>query len=172
MGKSLNTTLNILDSVSIYTGKLFSWLLLPMVASLVYEVIVRYLFASPTIWAGDLTCMLCGTLSMFGAVYTLQNKMHISCDFIYRLWPKRLQALVDILLYLFLFFPSMGIFLWKGWEFALISWIQKERLITGPWMPPAYPVKMVIPIATALLLLQGVSEFVKRFYVFVRNRDL
>ena len=172
MGKSLRTTVNVLDSVSIWTGKLFSWLLLPMVGSLVYEVTARYFFLSPTIWAGDLTCMLCGTLSMFGAVYTLQKKMHISTDFLYRLWPKRLQALADIILYLFFFFPSMGIFLWKGWDFASISWAQKERLITSPWMPPAYPVKMMIPIATALLILQGVSECIKSFYTFVRNRDL
>lgn len=165
-------TVQVLDRVSIWSGKLVAWLIVPMVLSLVYEVTARYALSRPTVWAYDVTYMLYGTFFMLGAAYTLHRKGHIRTDFFYRLWPVRWQGAVDALLYLFCFFPALGIFLWASWEFAEASWVRRERIVTSPWMPPVYPFKAVLPVATTLLLVQGISEFLKSVYAALRGRWL
>src|SRR3982751_6284717 len=86
-------TIKVLDSISVGSGKLVAWLIVPMVASLVYEVIARYLFNAPTEWAYDMTFMLYGTFFMLGAAYTLQQKGHIRTDSLYIDWSPRRQAI-------------------------------------------------------------------------------
>ncbi len=161
--------IRLFDSLSTWSGKLFAWLVIPMVGSLVYEVVARYFFERPTIWAYDMTYMFYGSHFMLGAAFTLARKGHIRTDFFYRLWSARSQGTVDALLYAFLFFPAMGVFFWLSWDFALKSWIQGERIVTSPWNPPVYYFKTVMPLAGLLLLLQGIAEFLKSLYAAVRG---
>ena len=93
-----------LAQISIWSGKAFAWLIIPMVLCLVYEVFARYLFNAPTLWAYDMTYMLYGTHFMLGAAYTLAMQGHIRTDFFYRLWPVRWQGTLDSFLYIFSFF--------------------------------------------------------------------
>lgn len=167
---ALEKTLKVLDSISIWTGRLFAWLVIPLMLALVYEVIARKFFLRPTVWASDTSYMLYGTLFMMGAAYALYRKAHIRTDFFYRLWSPRVQGTVDALLYLLFFFPGIGLFLWAGWDFAHTSWIQGERTITSAWHPPIYPLKTVIPVAAGLLLLQGVSEFLQSVYAALHGK--
>ena len=120
--------------------------------------------AHPTLWAYDLSYMLYGAMFMLGAAYTLQRGAHIRTDFLYQNWPVRVQALVDAACYVLLFFPGIAIFLWIGTEFAWQSYLREERSVGSSWMPIIYPLKAVLPIATALLLLQGVAELLKCVY--------
>ncbi|MBI3030789.1 MAG: TRAP transporter small permease subunit [Candidatus Rokubacteria bacterium] len=165
----MRTTIKILDAVSLWAGRLFGWLVIPLIGVLVYEVVMRKFFIRPTAWASDISYMLYGSLFMMGAPYTLLRKGHIRTDFLYRLWSPRVQGSVDALLYFFFFFPGMGLFLWASWDFAYIAWIRDERAITSAWLPPIYPFKFVMPVATALLLIQGVSEFLKSLHAVLRG---
>lgn len=166
----LEKTVKVLDSVSIWTGRVVAWLVFPLMAALVYEVVSRKFFLRPTAWASDTSYMLDGALFMLGAAYTLARGRHIRTDFFYRDWPPRVQGTVDALLYLVLFFPGIGLFLWAGWGFASASWIQGERAVTSAWRAPIYLLKMVIPVTAGLLFLQGVSEFVKSVHAAWRGR--
>lgn len=150
-----------LDAVGIWTGKLFAWLIIPMVGALVYEVFARYAFDAPTMWAYDMTFMLYGAHFMLGAAFTLAKGAHIRTDFFYRLWPARVQACVDLSVYLLLFFPGMAFFFWVSADFAAKSWAQSELIVTSPWLPIVYPFKTVIPVTAALLMIQGVAESLK-----------
>lgn len=150
-----------LDAISTWSGKTVAWLIVPMVLSLVYEVVARYGFNSPTEWAYDITYMLYGALFMVGAAYTLQQQGHIRTDLFYGAWSPRRQGLVDAVCYILFFFPGMIAFLVVGWDFFATSFAQNERVVVSSWMPVIYPLKFVIPLATALLLLQGLSELIK-----------
>ena len=150
-----------LDALSEWTGRLVSWLIIPMVASLVYEVFARYLFDAPTVWAYDMTFMLYGTFFMMGAAYTLKHKGHIRTDSFYGEWSPRKQGWVDTVCYLVFFFPPLIAFLVVTWDYFYKSYGQDERIMTSPWMPIVWPFKFVLPLATALLLLQGISELLK-----------
>ncbi len=164
--------IRILDAISLWSGRIVAWLIIPMVLSLVYEVVARYLFDAPTAWAYDMTFMLYGSFFMIGSAYTLQRKGHIRTDSYYSGWSPRTQGWVDAACYLLLFFPPLVFFLVVGWDFFLKSYGQGERIVTSPWMPVVYPFKLAIPLATLLLLLQGASELMKSVWAGLKGEWL
>lgn len=168
--QTLRAVVAVLDWPGYWIGLLCAWLIVPMVAILVYEVVSRYLFDAPTIWAYDMTYMLYGSIFMLGAAYALGRDSHVRADFIYTWLPVRWQGFIDACFYLFLFFPALAIFTWLTLNYALQSWHMGERIPTSPWMPIIYPYKTVMPVTGLLLLIQGISEFLKSLYCVVTNR--
>jgi TRAP-type mannitol/chloroaromatic compound transport system permease small subunit len=152
--------IRVIDAISRWSGRIVAWGILPLIAVMGYEVVVRYTLR-PTLWAYDLSYMLYGAMFMLGAAYTLYRGAHIRTDFLYQKWPVKVQATVDAACYLLLFFPGIALFLWVGADFAYNSWIREERTVGSAWMPIIYPLKTVLPVAAGLLLLQGLSEFLK-----------
>jgi TRAP-type mannitol/chloroaromatic compound transport system permease small subunit len=159
-----------IDRISDWSGRIVCWLILPLVGSLTYEVFARYLFGAPTEWAYDVSYMLYGSLFMLGAAYALLRGGHIRTDMLYEKWSPRRQGTVDAVCYLFLFFPAMLFLLWMGGVEAWHAWEIGERSDQSPWRPILYPFKTVIPVTALLLLVQGVSEFLKSLYAVRTNR--
>jgi TRAP-type mannitol/chloroaromatic compound transport system permease small subunit len=157
-----------LDAASRWSARLFAWLIIPLMGAMTYEVVARYT-VNPTAWAYDTSYMLYGALFMLGAAYTLSRGAHIRADFLYRQWPTRVQGAVDAFCYLAFFFPGIGFFFWIGAEFAYDSWLQLERSPASAWMPPIYPLKSVLPVASLLLLVQGVSELIKSLHAALKG---
>jgi TRAP-type mannitol/chloroaromatic compound transport system permease small subunit len=151
----------VLDPIAIGSGKLAAWLIVPMVASLTYEVAARYLFNAPTVWAYDMTFMLYGSFFMLGAAFTLQRRGHIRTDSLYANWSPRRQALVDGVCYVVMFFPFVAVFLWSGWGYFVKAFVTDERFVSSPWMALTWPFKMVMPLTGLLLSIQGLSELCK-----------
>jgi TRAP-type mannitol/chloroaromatic compound transport system permease small subunit len=152
-----------LDRISLWTGRAVACLVVPMVLGLVWEVVARYVFRAPTVWAYDLTFMLFGTYFMLGSAYTLMRRAHIRTDTFYGNWSPRVQGWVDATCYAVLF-PALVIFFWIGWQYFVRSFGQGERIVTSPWMPIVYPFKFVIPLTAAMLLLQSLSEILKSLW--------
>jgi TRAP-type mannitol/chloroaromatic compound transport system permease small subunit len=168
----LTAIVNALDRLSEWSGLLFCWLVVPLVAGITYEVFARYMFHAPTIWAYDMTYMLYGSHFMLGAAYTLYKGGHIRTDVFYENWSIRRRGTIDAALYLCLFFPGIALFFWMGLQEALHSWDIREVSDASPWRPVIYPFKAVIPLALLLLLLQGISEFLKSAYAALTGRAL
>jgi TRAP-type mannitol/chloroaromatic compound transport system permease small subunit len=154
-----------LDRVNLIAGKLIAWLVIPMVLSLVYEVVARYLFNAPTVWAYDMTYMLYGTFFMIGSGYTLLRGGHIRTDMFYGAWSPRTQGWVDAVCYVLFFFPAIIAFLWVTWPFFATSFERGERVVSSPWMPVIYPLKFMLPLTCALLLIQGTAELLRCVHV-------
>jgi TRAP-type mannitol/chloroaromatic compound transport system permease small subunit len=170
--KALVATVRALDGLALWSGRVFCWLIVPLVVGLTYEVIARYVFHAPTIWAYDVAYMLYGSHFMLGAAYTLYRGAHIRTDIFYQNWSPRTRGAVDAILYLFLFFPGIALFFWMGWQEALHSWDIREVSDASPWRPIIYPFKAVIPVALLLLMIQGLSEFLKSAYAALEGREL
>ena len=168
---ALMSTVRVLDAISRWSGWIVCWLIIPLVGSLTYEVIARYVFNAPTIWAYDTSYMLYGSTFMLGAAFALYRGAHIRTDMLYQNWSPRTQGRIDAVCYLFLFFPAMIFFFWMGGQEALHSWSMLEKSDATPWRPPVYPFKTVIPVTALMLLMQGVSEFLKSVYA-VRTGQL
>jgi TRAP-type mannitol/chloroaromatic compound transport system permease small subunit len=150
-----------LDAITRYVGRSIAWLIVPMVLSLVWEVVARYFFNAPTEWAYDMTFMLYGTFFMVGSAWTLQRAGHIRTDIYYSRWTKRTRARVDLACYLALFFPAMAVFTWLTWAYFWRSFELNERIVTSPWLPIVWPFKFMMPAAGVLLLLQGIAETIR-----------
>ena len=161
---------NVIDKFTDTTGGWVSWLSVPLVLAVSYEVISRYFFDAPTIWSFDVTFMLYGTIFMLGAAYALSKGVHIRSDFLYRDWSVRRQATTDALLYVVFYFPSMMIFLWVASEYAYTAVVRWERGMDSAWMPYLGPVRSTMPIGIAFLVLQGISELLRCFYAMRTGR--
>jgi TRAP-type mannitol/chloroaromatic compound transport system permease small subunit len=152
---------NRIDKFTDTTGTWFSWLAVPLVAAVTYEVIARYFFNAPTIWSFDVTFMLYGTLFMLGAAYALHKGAHIRTDFFFERWSIRTKGMIDSIAYLVFFFPSLIVFFFVSWNEGWYAYTINETSEQTPWRPVLWPFKMVVPATCLLLLIQGVSETIK-----------
>ena len=139
-------------------------------AAMVYEVVARKLFVAPTMWAYDVSRMLCGAMFMLGAGYALSKGVHIRADFLYRNWPPRRQGMVDAALYVLFYFPALIFFAWVSYDYAADAWIRGERSMDTAWMAPLAPLRTAMPVGAVLLLVQGVSELLKSIHAIRTDR--
>lgn len=155
---SLKVALTAIDSLSTVVGKAVAWLIVVLTALIVCEVFSRYVLGSPHAWVFDASNMLYGGLFMLAGAYTLARNGHVRGDVLYMFLSPRAQAALDLALYLLFFFPGVIALAWAGTEFFSVSLAQREYSSITSDGPPIYPFKAVIPIAGALLLLQGLAE--------------
>jgi TRAP-type mannitol/chloroaromatic compound transport system permease small subunit len=146
------------DKLSAWFGKTFGWLVILMTLGMSYEVFVRYVLNEPTSWSLDVSFIMYGTLFMMGGAYTLSRGGHVRGDFVYRLWSVRTQATVDLILYIFFFFPGIIALMITGWKYASRSWGYQEVSINSPAGIPIFQFKTVIAVAGALLFIQGLAQ--------------
>ena len=149
------------DKISTFAGQLFSWLIVALTLLISWEVFSRYVMEHPHAWAFDVMIMLYGTLFMMAGAYTLSKNGHVRGDVLYGFFPPRLQAGLDLVLYIVFFVPGVVALVWAGYRYAGESWAINEHSNITADGPPIYPFKTVIPVAGAVLLLQGVVEIVR-----------
>src|SRR3974390_3054449 len=103
-----------IDAISTWVGKAVSWLIIALMAVVCIEVFKRYMLNAPTAWIFDLDNMLYGTLFMLCGAYTLAQNAHVRGDFLYSSMRPRLQASLDLVLYLAFFLPGIGALVYAG----------------------------------------------------------
>ena len=146
------------ESLSISIGRAFGWCILVLTLSVTYEVFVRYVLNAPTVWAFDMMVQMYGGLFLMAGPYALAQDAHVRGDVLYRLFPVKVQARIDLILYIFFFFPGMLALFYFGYEIASDSWRYKEVSWNSPARIQIYFFKSLIPLAGGLLILQGISE--------------
>lgn len=149
------------DRVSTWTGKAFAWLIVVLTLVICVEVFKRYILNAPTAWIFDLNSMLYGTLFMMCGAYCLAQDGHVRGDFLYSNMKPRTQASLDLALYVLFFMPGIVALVYAGYGFAADSWRINEHSNVTADGPPVWQFKMVIPLAGALVLLQGAAEVVR-----------
>lgn len=169
--------IHLIDRVALASGWLVSWLILPMVMALVYEVVARYFFNAPTIWAYDVTFITYGTFFMLGSAYCLQRSGHIRTDSYYANWSPQRQGLTDFICYILFFFPPLIVFLDVTFDYFWVSLGRDERSVTSPWLPRIWPLKGVMPLTCILLMIQGLAEVLRSYHawkhgVWIARRNL
>jgi len=156
------------DRLSGWFGRSFAWLVLLMTLGMSYEVVVRYMFNNPTPWAYELSYIMYGSLFMVGGAYTLSRGGHVRGDFIYRMWPVRVQGIVDLILYLIFFFPGITALILAGWKYASRSIGYGEVSANSPAGIPIYQFKAIMVLAGVLLFIQGLAQ-VCRCIIAIRD---
>ncbi len=152
----------LVDSFTAWVGKAFAWCILLLAIGVAYEVFVRYVLRDPTSWAFDLSYLMYGSLFMMAGAYALARDSHVRGDVIYRLWKPKTQARVELVVYFLFFFPGITALIFAGTDYALESWSYNygrgEVSINSPAGVPISQFKTVLPIAGALLFLQGMAQ--------------
>ena len=150
-----------IDKISTFVGKTFSWLIVSLTFLITYEVFSRYALDAPHAWAFDAMIQMYGTLFMMAGAYTLSKNGHVRGDVLYGFFPPRLQAGIDLTLYIVFFLPGVTALCWAGYTYAADSWAIWEHSSITTEGPPIYPFKTVIPVAGAFLLVQGIVEIIR-----------
>jgi TRAP-type mannitol/chloroaromatic compound transport system permease small subunit len=166
----LKAFVSIVNKLNGWVGKVISMLVFPMIGFLVWEVIMRYVFNQPTIWAHELSAILYAVFFLLGGAYTLQQNGHINVDILYLQLSPRKRAVLDLITWI-LFYFFCGVMLWEGAKFAWTSIKIMERASTV-WEPPIWPVKICIPLGAFLILLQGLTKTLGDVIAAVTGRDL
>ncbi|MEE8622578.1 MAG: TRAP transporter small permease subunit [Alphaproteobacteria bacterium] len=152
----------LVDSFTAWVGKAFAWCILLLAVGVAYEVFVRYALRDPTSWAFDLSYLMYGSLFMMAGAYALARDSHVRGDVIYRLWAPKTQAKVEFVVYFFFFFPGILALIFAGTDYALESWSYNygrgEVSINSPAGVPISQFKTILPVAGALLFLQGMAQ--------------
>jgi TRAP-type mannitol/chloroaromatic compound transport system permease small subunit len=159
----------IINAISESVGKIVSFLFLPMIGILSYEVAARYIFNAPTIWAHETSAFLFGITFMLGGAYTLRKREHVNVDIIYGRFGKLGQAILDIATFPF-FFIFVGLMLWTGAVAALDSIRFWERS-NSIFALPIWPIKLIIVVAALLMLLQGITKFIQDLAIVSKGRQ-
>lgn len=149
-----------IDRFNTWIGQLFGWLVLALTLFVSFEVFSRYVLSNPHAWAFDMMNMLYGGLFMMAGAYTLSKNGHVRGDVLYGFFPPRLQAGLDLILYILFFIPGVVAMFWAGYYFAAESWAITEHSNITANGPPIYPFKAIIPLAGFCLLLQSFVEMV------------
>lgn len=166
----MKTFLSVIDQLSDWSGKIFSFLWIAVIIVIVLEVVLRYGFNAPTKYAHELTAFLCAVVYILGGAYTLYLRGHVSVDIFYNRFSPRGRALLDVIT-----FPTFIIYiiilLWSGFDRAWGATIIGETS-GSPWNPPIYPVLLTIPLGALLIFLQGLAKFIRDFTVVIKGKEI
>jgi len=166
---SVEKFLKTVDRISELSGKGVCFLVIPLVAVILYEIFARYVFQSPTIWVHETAQMIYGAYVILLGAYVLRRNGHVNVEILYGRFTPRTRAAVDLFTWL-LFFYFCGLLLWKGGEMAWESLLLGETESTT-FAPPVYPIKMMIPLGAFLILLQGLAKFLRDLTFVITGKE-
>lgn len=166
----MKKVLKVVDTISDYSGRVFAWLALALVLVLVFEVVARWGFNSPTIWAHLTSQMMGGTLVVMGLAYAHVHRKHLRIDIIYRTLSPRVKVILDVCFFLLFMVPVLYVFVLNSAEWAVQSWVMGEVRDESWWYPPAAPFRTVYLLGWCMFTLQCLARFFRDFYFAVRNK--
>src|SRR6187431_3048780 len=150
-----------IDGISTWVGKAAAWLIIALMTVVCVEVFKRYIMNAPTAWIFDLDNMLYGTLFMLCGAYALAQNAHVRGDFLYSSMRPRTQAGLDLVLFIVFFIPGIAALIYSGYVFAVESWTINEHSNVTANGPPVWQFKFMIPLAGAMVMLQGIAEIIR-----------
>ena len=150
-----------IDKISTWVGKTFAWLIVALTLMMTWEILSRRFLDRPHAWTFDAQIQMYGILFMMAGAYTLSKSGHVRGDVLYGFFPARVQASIDLVLYVFFFIPGIVALAWAGWRYAGESWAIRERSTIMLEGPPIYTFKSFIPVAGGLMALQGFAEITR-----------
>lgn len=161
-----------LRAVSEMTGRLIAWLLVPMVVGTFVIVVLRYVFDQGWIWMQESILWMHAAVFMLAAAYTLNRDEHVRVDVFYRGMSPRRKAWVDATGTIVFLFPVSAFLLLTSWDYVSVSWQIREGSREAGGLPyPFVPLlKSLMPLTSALLMLQGLAQGLENIARLLRPR--
>jgi TRAP-type mannitol/chloroaromatic compound transport system permease small subunit len=162
--------LDLIDSFNEKFGKAVSYIVWLGAAVLFIEVILRYFFNSPTVWAHGYAQRIFGSYFVLIGAFTLVNNGHVRIDIIVNRFPFRMRKFMDMV--------NMGMLLvwcgalsYEGWDFFMYSYNIREvdQMVLAH---PIYPIKFLLFLGVSLMALQGLSNICRDFLELLNGAPL
>lgn len=162
----------IYDGISLaseWSGRAVRWLLIPLIISIAYDVFMRYVLNSPTIWSFTLSYMLGATVIVIGFAYVHFHRGHVTVDLIYSRFPTKVKLIIDVFFTTVFFLPLFFMLTVVSIKHAWWSYSVNEIATESVWYPIIWPFKIVFALGFLLLFLQGVANFMKDVAALVKG---
>ncbi len=158
------------DFISEGAGNIARWFGLLLILVVVYDVVARYVFNSPTVWGYETAMALGMSLYCWGYAYTESLHAHVRVDVFYIHMSPRARAITDTIGGLLFFLPVIGLVVFAAFNKMMWSWGVMEVSVEGYWYPPWYPLRTMIFLGFALLLMQGMANISRNIYHTIKGR--
>ncbi len=145
------------------------YLILVFVVITLVDVVLRYFFNAPTLWARELVALLFGPMWILTGAYLLVTDEQVRMDLVFHRFSARKKAVFDLITFtlFFFYFGTMAYYGWQDWWSCFIN----EELSRSVWRPVLWPFKLAIPVGISLLLLAGMAKYIRDLYVAFTGRD-
>ncbi|MFO7748766.1 MAG: TRAP transporter small permease subunit [Desulfobacteraceae bacterium] len=145
------------------------YLILVFVVITLVDVVLRYFFNAPTLWARELVALLFGPMWILTGAYLLVTDEQVRMDLVFHRFSARKKAVFDLITFtlFFFYFGTMAYYGWQDWWSCFIN----EELSRSVWRPVLWPFKLAIPVGISLLLLAGMAKYIRDLYVAITGRD-
>lgn len=151
---------SVIDNFNEKFGFYASYLILPLIIVVVWEVIMRYGFNAPTPWAFELTVFLYGIHYSFALAYAHKHNTHVAIDVFESRLSPRPRLILRIFTNVILFLPTIGLLSVYTTILAIDSWQQWEHA-SSSWAPAIYPLKTLMAVGFVLFFLQGFAKLIQ-----------
>ena len=148
----------LVDRLTGIVGHLGAWLVVPLFCIMTWEVVARFFFDAPTFWAYEFAYMITGAHFVLGIALVLRQRQHIRIDFLYARYPRRVQAALDVVVYILFLAPVVW---WMTWRLAQVAWaafVGGEVSGDSGWNPVLWPLRTVVAFGFFLFALQILAE--------------
>lgn len=162
--------LKAIDYVSEYVGRSACILAFVLILVLANETVLRYVFGKPTMWGYELSYMVGATMAVLGWSYTHKHRGHVRVDLIYSRLSVRGQAIVDVVCSLVFLAPLLYVMIRAGYNAVPFAIRMNEVLAESSWLPPAWPIRLVVFCGFVFFTLQCIAQFIRDVYALMRNR--
>ena len=163
----MKSFISVVTTVNETVGRICSFIILPMVSIILLELLLRALLNHPTNWVHELSGYFLAAYCMLGGGYALLHKAHVNVDILYARFSPRRKSIISLFTWM-LFFYFFIVVIWRTGEASLFSIKIWERS-TSIWGPLFWPVKLLIPVGSILLLMQGISQFLEDLLFAIRG---
>lgn len=170
VAKVLRGIVNVICKINKFSGELMSYTLLLLLGLMIFEVLSRYVFKSPTVWGYDVSLWLFGMPALLAGGWCQLEKGHVNMDMLYNKFTPRWKAVVDCITSI-TFFAFVGVMMVQCFKSVNMAIVRSERAI-GAWQVIVWPIKIWMPISCLLLLLQGVADFICNLYMAITGKEL
>jgi len=169
--KDENRILSWIDRIVSQLGEASGFLVLPLMMVIVVEVIARYAFHSPTIWAWEMSRFFGGSMFVLALGYIYLRDQHVRVDILYNKWSVRTRAIINVVMVLLIVLPVLIPSLVKMYDTAALSWVTKEVSSDSAWRVPIYPFKAIMPFSIGLLLISVAVKLVRDVRILVKGEQ-
>ena len=169
--KKIRALVKGIDSISEWSGKIFSWFIVAIITLSLFEVFTRRFLGKPTIWTHEIISYLfCGAV-LLTIGYTMKYKAHANVDIFYEKFSPKTRAVLDIFTYVLFLATFTSVILYEGTRFAAISWSMMERTPSA-FNFYIFPAKTMLPLGFLLLTLQMISDIIKKIIFLAKGETL
>ena len=170
MKKLAQCCVRAIDTMTLWSGRFCSLLLVPIIAMVSYEAFSRYFFNKPTTWAMELSTLVFGVYMIWSMAPSILNKGQVAMDAFYNKWSLRTRAMVDSVTFVLVLIFCLTVF-YESAYYAVESWQMKEHS-RSLLQEPLYHWRVILSLGALMFLLQALSSFLKNLWLAVTGEDL